>query len=169
MRYIAFGVALLAVGAATQAQAPGWNMYEAPGKGDFKPIQVFVQGTNGTQLIIKCDKPGQFETYAIVATQSALSASIQGRFEIRPVRIRFDGGAAIDDTWRFSGSFASAFDDRSQRTMTRFVQKLVTASKVEIQLEPFRQAPVQASFDVANGKDAINQVYTSCKDKTPVP
>lgn len=169
MRYSAFTVALAAIAVASQAQAPGWNMYEAPGKGDFKPIQVFVQGSNNTQLIIKCDKPGQFETYAIIATQTALATSVQRSFEIRPVKIRFDGGSAIDDTWRFNGSFASAFDDRSQRTMTRFIQKLVTASKVEIQLEPFRQAPVMTSFDVANGKDAINQVYASCKDKTPVP
>jgi len=163
MRHIALAIALATVASASQAQAPGWNMYEAEGQ----TAQAFVAGTNGAQLIIKCDRTGQFSTYAVIATGTKLAMASQGRYETRPVKLRYDDGTAIEDTWRFNDEFATAFDDRSQRTMTRFIQKLLTASKLDVQLEPFRQAAFMASFQVANSKEAISKVYASCKDKMP--
>jgi len=168
MRHIALGIALAAVSTGAQGQTSAWNVYEPETKGDFKPVQAFVQAADGSQLILKCDKPGPSATYAVIVSKTQLSATGNRSFESRPVTLRFDDGGSISDAWRFSGVFASAVDNRTQQTMTHFVTKLAAASKFEVRLEPIQANAVEVTFPVAGAKEAIAQVYASCKDKNPI-
>lgn len=156
------------VATAAAAQAPTWQYYEPTPVGDFKPIQAIALSADGMQLILKCDEPGEQEVYAVVVTKLPLAAGQRGRFETRPVTVRFDGGSTSKETWRFNQNFAMAMDDRTVRNASRFISGLAKASKVDIVLEPTGSKSVSVSFPVAGAKDAIDRVYTSCRDKNPV-
>jgi hypothetical protein len=165
MRYLMIGAALAAVSGAGLAQESGWGYYEPEGG----TMQAGVQGSNGTQLILKCDEPGKRKVYAVVVAPTQLApAKGASQFENRPVTLAFDGGAPVKDTWRFNDKFAAAMDDVNLRTMSRFAEKLGGASKLTVSLEPFRQSPVHTSFDVAGAADAIARVYESCQDENPL-
>ena len=168
-RYVIAGLAMTALATATSAQESAWKVFDGEGKGDFKPVQAFVEGTDGMQLILKCDRAGSGTTYAIVVTKDVLTPASTARYENRPVRIRYDDGMTINDNWRFFDKFASAVDDPSQKVMSRFIKKLTTASKVELLFERFRQSPITGTFNVGGAKQAIDAVYASCKDKAPTP
>jgi hypothetical protein len=173
MRYLglgtALGMALAAVSTAAIAQDSNWGVFDGEAKGDFKPVQAVVEGSDGMQLILKCDRGGNATTYAVVVASDVLTPASTARYENRPVRMRFDDGLTINDNWRFFDKFASAVDDPSQKVMTRFIKRLSTASKLEIAFERFRQSPVTGTFNVTGARTAIEQVYASCKDKAPQP
>ena len=165
MRYLAIGMALAAVSGAALGQDSAWGFYE-PGDGT---MQAGVQGSNGTQLILKCDAPGKRKVYAVVVAPTQLApAKGASQFENRPVTLVFDSGAPVKDTWRFNDKFAMAMNDVNLRTMSRFAEKLGAASKMEVTLEPFRQSPVHTSFEVTGAADAMARVYESCKDENPL-
>ena len=68
MRYLTIAVALLAVPVAAQDQASPWQYYEPEGG----TMQAGVVNAQGAQLILKCDKPGKGQVYAVVVTPEKL-------------------------------------------------------------------------------------------------
>ena len=164
MRYLIAGLATLAAAPlAAQEPASAWGFFEA-GEGSSG---VGVQSADGSQLMLKCDKPGANEVYAVVATRENLVPPTQ-TFVMRPVAVRFDSGTPFDDRWRFYDHSAVAINKASERSLTRFLADLDDARKLEIRLEPGgRTPPVTLTFDVAGAKEAIAQVYESCKDTIP--
>lgn len=162
MRYLLIGVAMAAVSAAGQAQS-SWGSFEAGASSG-----VGLQGAGGTQLLLKCDKPGKGEVYATVVTPANLVPPSQ-TFTMRPVKVRVDGGAPREDRWRFYEHAAVAVDKKTERSLSRLLAEIADAKKLEVRMEPGNRTPAaDASFDIGGAKDAIAQVYASCKDDMPV-
>ena len=165
MNYLAIGVALMAVSAAATAQDSAWGYFE----GENGVLGAGVQAADGSQLILKCDKPGKREVFATVVARSNLVAPLpDDKFESHPVRLRMDENAPWDDNWRFNDRFAMAVDQGNERSLTRLLEKLDDASKVQVQLKPLKRSPTVIDFDVAGAHEAIGRVYESCKDDNPV-
>jgi len=130
-------------------------------------MQTAVQAPDGSQLILKCDKPGKKQVYGVMFTHEKLQApALKAPF--RPVTFRFDGGAPVKDNWRFFDQTVVAVHQTNDRTLVRFLEQLVDAKKVEVLLEPQERAPVTLNFDVTGAKEAIAKIYTSCQDDNPV-
>ena len=165
MRHLWIGVALATVSGMAAAQDSAWGYFE--GEGGL--TQAGVAGTNRAQLILKCDKAGTRKVYAVIVAPTQLAPPKgASQFETRPVSLIFDGGAPVGDTWRFNDKFAMAMDEVNLRTMSRFGEKLAGASQLQVTMEPFRQPPVLATFNVTGAKEAMQRVYESCKDDMPV-
>jgi len=123
----------------------------------------------GSQLILKCDKPGKHKVFAVIVTNTNLAAPMSDdQFESYPVTIRMDENSPWDDNWRFNDKFAMAVDQGNTRSLTRLLEKLDDASKMEVRLKPLKRSPTIIEFDVAGAADAIGKVYASCKDESPV-
>lgn len=166
MRYRMMGVGLAAAAAAASAQdqAPSWQYFEPEGG----TIQAGVVAADGSQLILKCDKPGKRSVYAVLATREKLvPATAQAPFQMRSAEFRFDEGAPTDDRWRFYDQSAVAIDSGSIKAMSHFLPGLRTATKLRIRLNPERARYVEANFNVAGAADAIGRVYASCQDDIP--
>jgi len=164
MKKIMLAAALAALSTGAAAQDGNWGYFE-PGDGT---IQAGVAGANGSQLILKCDKPGKRKVYAVIVSPTAVAAAKGASgFESRDVRLAFDGTAPLDDQWRFNDKFAMAMDDTNLRAMTRFSEKMADAKKLEVILKPLQKAPVQLDFDVTGARGALTRVYESCKDQLP--
>jgi len=164
MRYMMIAVALAAVPAAAQDQASPWRYFE-PESG---PIQAGVVNTQGAQLIIKCDKPGKGQVYAVVVTPEKLVPPSNQPFVNRSIELRFDAGATIEDRWRYYEQSVVAIDQKPTVALSRFLNGLANASKFHIRLNPERARYVEAEFDVGGARDAISRVYGSCQDQSPV-
>lgn len=159
MRYLSIGIALAALAGAAQAQSGNWGSFENG---------VGVQGAGGAQLLLKCDKPGKGSVYATVVSPTKLVPPSQ-TFVMRAVKMRFDGGAMKDDRWRFYETTAVAVNKTSEKSLGMLLAPLADAKKLELTLEPGgRDKPVDLSFDVGGARDAIGQVYTACKDTSPL-
>ena len=78
-----------------------------------------------------------------------------------------DSAAPWDDNWRFNDKFAMAVDKGNDRSLTRLLAKLDGAKSLQVQLRPFKAAPVLIDFNVVGSHDAIAKVYESCKDDNP--
>ena len=146
------------------AQDGNWGYYE-PGDGT---MQAGIAGEGGSQLILKCDKPGKRRVYAVIVSPTAVAAAKgSSGFESRDVTLRFDDRPPVEDQWRFNDTFAMAMDDTNLRAMTRFGEKLADAQKLEAILKPYQKAQVQLSFDVTGARAAMERVYEACKDNVP--
>jgi hypothetical protein len=162
MRYGILGTALvMAAAAGAQAQASTWGAFEADGG-----FGVGVQGEDGAQLMLKCDKPGAGEVYAVVAVQTGLVPPSQD-FEMGPVFGTTDTKPPFDDRWRYYERSVIAINKGTERSLTRFLTNISDAKRLELRLEPNRRTRVAARFNVTGAKDAIAQVYASCKDQVP--
>jgi len=158
-------LALAAVSTAAVAQTPTWQFYE-PGNGT---LQAFVVAKDGTQFIIKCDQPGKRRVFAVVVTNSSLAAALpDNKFESGPVTFRADAGAPQNDNWRYNDKFVMAVDQGNERSLTRLLEQLDGASALEVRLKPLGRSETGVDFEVAGARDAINKVYTTCKDQNPL-
>jgi hypothetical protein len=165
MRYLTIAVALAAVPASAQAQpATSWQYYEPEGG----TMQAGVVNPQGAQLIIKCDKPGKGQVYAVVVTPEKLVPPSDQPFVTRALEMRFDAGATIDDRWRYYEQSVVAIDQKPTIALTRVLNGLADASKFHIRMNPERARYVEAEFDVTGARDAIGRVYSSCQDESPV-
>jgi hypothetical protein len=160
-----FAVALAAVPAAAQNQASPWQYYEPAGG----TLQAGVVNAQGAQLIIKCDKPGKGQVFAVIAATTNLARPLpNNQYESFPVTLRMDDGASWDDNWRFNDKFAMAVDKGNTRSLTRLLEQLADAKTVEVRLKPIEHAVYNTSFSVAGARDAIAKVYADCKDTNPL-
>lgn len=165
MRYLIFGVALAAASTAAMAQSSAWGFFN----GANGAMGAGVQAADGSQLLIKCDKPGKHSVFAVVVASLNLAPPLPtGRYESDPVSLRMDQTAPWDDNWRFNDKFAMAVDQGNTRSLTRLLEKLQSASTFDIHMKPVGKGEVHTTFNVAGAKDAIDKVYAGCKDDNPI-
>jgi hypothetical protein len=166
MRYSTIAVALTAaaVPAAAQNQASSWQYYEPAGG----TVQAGVVNAQGAQLILKCDKPGKGQVFAVVVTPEKQVPPSNDAFVTRALELRFDADAPIEDRWRYYENSVVAIDQKPTIALTRFLNELADAAKFKIRTNPERARYVEAEFDVAGARDAIARVYTSCRDTSPI-
>ena len=164
MKRLAMGAALAACSAGVLAQESSWAYFEPEGA----PIQAGVVAADGSQLILKCDKPGKRSVYAVVATNTSLVPPLtDDKYESHPVTLRMDENAPWEDNWRFNDRFAMAVDKGNTRALTRLLEKLRTADKVELRFKPNNGLQTIVNFGTTGAQDAIARVYASCKDTVP--
>jgi hypothetical protein len=167
MNRMLIGVALIAVSTGALAQDAAetdWAYFEPEGA----PLQAGVVAEDGSQLILKCDKPGKRSVYAVVATNTSLAAPMSDdRYESHPVTLRMDENPPWDDNWRFNGRFAMAVDKGNTRALSRLLEKLRSADKVELRFKPNNGLQTIVNFATTGAHDAIARVYASCKDEVP--
>jgi hypothetical protein len=166
MRYAMIAVALAGVAAAASGQTPEWQFYKDANNGGL--IQAFVQSADGSQLILKCDKPGKGKVYAIIVSQQNLAPPFSQDI-VRRIDLRFDDGATKEDRWRYRDKTAKALDKPGERTLSRFLEQLTGAKQFWALMYPSdtQATPVTVIFDVHDAGNAITQVYQSCKDTVP--
>jgi hypothetical protein len=165
MRYWIVAAALAnAAPIAAQDQASAWQYYEPDGG----TIQAGVVNAQGAQLILKCDKPGKGQVYAVVVTPEKLVPPSDQPFITRALEMRFDTGATIEDRWRYYEQSVIAIDQKPTIALTRFLNGLANASKFHIRMNPERARFVEAEFEVGGALEAIGRVYASCRDQSPV-
>jgi hypothetical protein len=169
MKYsvVAISLAALATAAAAQdpLQAPAstWQFFTNAGG----QTGASVRAADGSQLILKCDKPGRREVHAIVLSTSKKLGYPNTRPVSRPITFQFDGAAPKTEDWGFFESHAIAQGKNSNdRSLARFVDRLGDARKVDMRLQT-EFGDVDMSFDVAGAGDAITRVYETCKDSVP--
>ena len=164
MKRLAMMAALAACSADAWAQQGGWAYFEPEGA----PIQAGVVAEDGSQLILKCDKPGKRSVYAVVATRTSLVPPMSDdKYESHPVTLRMDENAPWEDNWRFNDRFAMAVDKGNERATTRLLEKLRTADQVEMRFKPNNGSLTVVRFATRGAEDAIARVYASCKDTVP--
>ena len=165
MRYLMLGAALAVLSAAATAQDSAWGFFN----GANGSMGAGVQAADGSQLLIKCDKPGKHSVFAVVVSPLNLAPPLPPtKFESDPVTIRIDEAAPWDDNWRFNDKFAIAVDQGNTRTLSRLLQKLQTAKTFDIHMKPVGKGEVHTTFSVTGAKDAIDKVYAGCKDQNPL-
>src|SRR5690606_15632833 len=164
MRYWMIAAALVAVPAAAQDQASAWQYYEPEGG----TLQAGVVNARGAQLILKCDKPGKGEVFAVVVTPEKQVPPSNQPFVTRALELRFDAGAPVEDRWRYYENSVVAIDQKPTIALTRFLNGLADAAKVRVRTNPERARYVEAEFDVSGARDAITRVYESCRDTNPL-
>ena len=164
MRYWMIAVALAAAPAAAQNQASPWQYYTPAGG----TLQAGVVNAQGAQLIIKCDKPGKGQVFAVVVTPEKQVPPSNQPFVTRALELRFDAGAAVEDRWRYYENSVVAIDQKPTIALSRFLNGLANAQKFRIRTNPERARYVEADFDVGGARDAIARVYESCQDTSPV-
>ena len=163
MRYLVMGVAAAALAAGAQAQQPAWGYFDADGSSG-----AGVQAANGAQFMLKCDKPGRGEVYAVVVSVENLVPPNNTRFQMRPAMLRFDDGAESEERWRFCERSAVAVNQSTERTLERLLLGLSDADNFRIRLNPERARWVEMTFPVTGAKDAIARVYESGEDDNPL-
>jgi hypothetical protein len=164
MRYWFVAAALAAGPAVAQEPASPWQYYEPEGG----TLQAGVVNAQGAQLILKCDKPGKGEVFAVVVTPEKLVPPSNQAFVNRSLELRFDAEAPIEDRWRYYENSVVAIDQKPTIALSRFLNELADAGKVHIRMNPERARYVEAEFAVSGARDAIGRVYTSCQDQSPV-
>ena len=128
-----------------------------------------VQASDGSQLLIKCDKPGKHSVFGVVVATTNLAAPLPAtKYESQPVTVRIDAAAPWDENWRFNDKFAMAVDQGNVRSLTHLLGKLATAKTLQIQLKPLNHSIYTTSFNVAGAKAAIDKVYADCGDTNPL-
>lgn len=166
MRSVMIAAVLAAVPAAAMAQddQSDWAYYQP----DDGTLQAGVVTADGSQLILKCDKPGKHKVFAVIASTSNLAAPMANdKYESSEVTMRMDENPTWTDNWRLNGNFAMAVDKGTTRSLTRLLEKLADADKFEIRLRPRRKSVVVLNFDTTGARDAIERVYESCEDTIP--
>jgi hypothetical protein len=165
MRYLMVGLALGALSAAAMAQESAWGFFGGPGMASG----AGVQSSDGSQLLIKCDKPGKHSVFGVVVATTNLAAPLPAtKFESQPVTVRMDSTAPWDENWRFNDKFAMAVDQGNVRSLTHLLQKMASAKTMTIQLKPLQHSIYYTSFNVSGAKAAIDKVYSDCGDTNPL-
>ena len=164
MRYLTIAVALAAVPATAQDQPSPWQYYEPAGG----TLQAGVVNAQGAQLILKCDKPGKSQVFAVVVTPEKLVPPTNEAFVNRSLELRFDTDAPIEDRWRYYENSVVAIDQKPTIALSRFLNELADSAKFHIRMNPERARYVEAEFNVSGAREAIGRVYTSCQDQSPV-
>lgn len=171
MRYslvAALAVAISAVAVAQdqpagEASASGWQTFEEDGGRSG----ALVKADNGSQIVIKCDKPGKREVHAMIMSANDKLAIPNSRPISRPIRFQFDNKSPATENWGFYETYAMASGKTGDRSLARFVVGLRNASKVRAILSTGIGADVNISFDVTGAKEAIAHVYEACNDSAP--
>ena len=128
-----------------------------------------MQAGDGSQLLIKCDKPGKHSVFGVVVATTNLAAPLPAnKYESQPVTVRMDTGSPYDENWRFNDKFAMAVDQGNVRSLTTLLGKLATAKTMDIQLKPLDHAVYTTKFNVTGAKAAIDKVYKDCGDTNPL-
>jgi hypothetical protein len=164
MRYMIIAAAVAATSAAAQEQPSAWQYFEPDGG----TVQAGVVNAQGAQLILKCDKPGRGQVYAVVVTPEKLVPPSNQPFITRALEMRFDTGATVEDRWRYYEQSVVAIDQKPTIALSRFLNGLANASRFHIRMNPERARYVEAEFEVGGARDAIGRVYASCQDQSPV-
>ncbi len=165
MRYWALGVALAALSVGAAAQNSAWGFFGGPGMASG----AGVQAADGSQLLIKCDKPGKRSVFAVVVATTNLAAPLPAtKYESQPVTVRMDTGSPWDENWRFNDKFAMAVDQGNVRSLTHLLVKLADAKTMNIQLKPLNHSIYTTSFNVTGAKASIDKVYSDCADTNPL-
>ena len=165
MRYWTFGIALAALSAGATAQDSAWGFFGSAGQASG----AGVQASDGSQLLIKCDKPGKHSVFGVVVATTNLAAPLPAtKFESQPVTVRMDTGSPYDENWRFNDKFAMAVDQGNVRSLSTLLRKLANAKTMSIQLKPLNHSIYTTSFSVAGAKAAIDKVYSDCGDTNPL-
>ena len=161
MRYWMIALAAVAVPAAVLAQSAWGSFQDGAGSG------IGLQGSDGSQLLIKCDKPGKGSVYAmIVAPKRMVPPSAKP--VMRPVKFHADSGPVRDDRWRFFDATASAVDTTTEASLKRLFVDLPDAKTLFVTLDPGQMTPTDLSFEVAGARAAIGTVFDACKDVAPL-
>ena len=169
MKYFVAAISLAALATAAGAQDPlttptsAWQFFTNAGG----QTGASVRAADGSQLILKCDKPGQREVHAIVLSSTQKLGYPNTRPVSRPITFQFDGTAPKTENWGFFESHAIAQGkDRNDRSLARFVGRLGDAKQVDMRLQT-ELGDVDMTFNVAGAGDAITRVYETCKDRVP--
>ncbi|OYW45450.1 MAG: hypothetical protein B7Z33_06290 [Sphingomonadales bacterium 12-68-11] len=155
-----------AVAQAPAAPAPAatWQFFVAEGGRNG----AGVQRPDGSQIVLKCDKPGRREVHALILVGGSERLAVpNNRAVSRPIRFQFDGGAPRTENWGFYEKYAMAQGKTSDRALARFVTGLRGASKVEMRLDTGIGPDVDMEFDTSGSREAIARVYELCKDSPP--
>ena len=164
MRFAMVCAAMLAaVPAAAQDQASPWEFFEADGARNG----ATVKGANGTQLVLKCDKPGRREVHAILLAPESTLAAPSPRPISRPIIFQFDDSGPRTESWGFYEHYAMAQGKTSDRALARFVAGLRRAAHVELRFDTGIGPDVEMDFNVAGAEAAIARVYELCQDTPP--
>lgn len=164
MRYWVFGLAAAALSAGATAADSSWGYFE-----DGASFGAGVQSSDGAQLILKCDKKGKHQVFAVVVAPLNLAPPLPAtKYQSQPVTVRMDSGAPYKDDWRANDHFAMAVDQGNTRALTRLLEKLDSAGRMELVLRPIKATPTTIDFPVAGAHDAIAKVYETCQDDLPV-
>ena len=171
MRNLVLGISMTALAAAASAQAPApapepaatWEFFEEDGGRNG----ALVKAADGSQLILKCDKPGRREVHAIVLAPSEKLAVPNDRPMSRPIRFQFDGGAPKTESWGYYEHHAIAQGKTSDRALARFIAGLRGTSDVKMRLDTGIGPDVDLEFGVAGSEAAIARVYKACNDSEP--
>jgi phosphoribosylformylglycinamidine (FGAM) synthase-like amidotransferase family enzyme len=143
----------------------GVGLFGSPGQASG----AGVQAADGSQLLIKCDKTGKGQVFAVVVATNNLARPLpNNQYESFPVSLRMDDKSPWDDNWRFNDKFAMAVDKGNTRSLTRLLEQLADAKMVEVKLEPIEHAIYNTTFNVAGAREAIAKVYADCKDVNPL-
>jgi hypothetical protein len=164
MRWTIMAFALAAAPAVAQDPVSTWQYYEPDGG----TMQAGVVNAQGAQLILKCDKPGKGQVFAVVVTPEKQVPPSNQPFITRALEVRFDAEAPIEDRWRYYENSVVAIDQKPTIALTRFLNGLADASKLRVRTNPERARYVEAEFDVAGAREAIGRVYASCEDSNPL-
>lgn len=148
--------------AASQAAQSAWQNFE---QGDMKG--AVLEAPDGSQLVIKCDKPGRREVYALIFSPEKKLAVPNSRPISRPIRFTFDGKSPSTENWRFYEQYATALGKTNDRALPRFIIDLRKASTLRMILSTGIGPDVEMEFDVTGAREAIEHVYEVCRDNAP--
>lgn len=167
MKRLAFAFSLCALAAPAIAQDSGWAYFEA--EQETKGVKLLTAGSvsqDGSQLLLKCDKPGKGQVVAVIVTNNNIAAPSRTPPK-RPIFIRYDGGPPKEYRWYFYPTSALAPNTKRDPLLMPFLEQLVDAGRIEVRMEPLDGHPMQTSFNVAGARDAINRVFERCQDENP--
>ncbi len=171
MRYSLVAALAVAVSAVAVAQdqpagdtpASGWQTFEE----DSGRSGALLRADNGSQIVIKCDKPGRREVHAMILSSNDKLAVPNPRPISRPIRFQFDSKSPSTENWRFYETYAMASGKTGDRALARFIVNLRNASSVRTLLSTGIGPDVDITFDVTGAAEAIAHVYDTCKDSAP--
>ena len=166
MRVTISAVALMAVvggAAAAQDQVSAWQFIRNDPQG---PLAAAVAAKNGNQFIFKCDKPGKRSVYAVFYSEETLGRPGPVPSS-RSVTYRFDNGPPVRSDWRYYEHTAVALNLSRIPALSKLLGKMGDGKSMELRVEPLNGPPITSTFDITGAKDAIAQVFESCKDKMP--
>ena len=148
---------------AAQAPASAWQNFEQ----ESGVTGTLLRAADGSQLIIKCDKPGRREVHAMILSGDKRLAVPNDRPISRPIRFQFDNKSPSTENWRFYEKRAEALGKTGDRALARFISDLRGASTLRLRLETGIGPDVEMSFDVAGAREAVAHVYEVCRDSAP--
>lgn len=119
---------------------------------------IFEEGKPA--IIIKCDKNGSGSLYVQIVSNEFLG---KGRYGIRDVKYRFDGGAPATVSAFHDGRDAIIFD-LTEKDAKAFVTGLASSNEMVLQLTSYDGDMYTNVMDVSGGGAAIKEAATTCGD-----